>query len=453
MSNILVVDDKSDMCDVIEQYLTDQGYQVTISTSGAQALEIFKKNHIDLLLTDLKMPSFTGLDLLKASKEIDPELNVLIMTAYGTIDDAVQSMRLGASDFIIKPFSMDELHLKIQNSLQVRTLKIENRRLKDELSHYQGKMIGNSPIMLQIYENIRKLSSTKTTVLVTGESGTGKELVVQALHESSPWKTNPLIRVHCAALAPSLLESELFGHEKGAFTGANYSKIGRFELAQNGTLFLDEISEISPEIQVKLLRVLQEKEFERVGGSRLIKIDLRVVAATNKDLKLQVEKGLFREDLFYRLNVAQINLPPLRERREDLPLLIDHFLEKFFRETSKSRIPLNPQSLLAFQNYSWPGNIRELQNTLERAVVFSDGTSLLNISPEPTSTTPTTSTSTLWKGTLTQTLEEIEKSFILQALQKNNGNQSRAAKDLGFSRSALQYKILKYHLENYCHEL
>lgn len=448
MSTILVVDDKNDILEMIERHLKQAGHQVLTASSADSALEILGREKVDILLTDLKMPGMDGLELLTHAKEKDPDLQVLIITAYGTVDDAVTAMRNGAYDFVLKPFSMDELRMRIDRCLQVANLKGENRRLKDELSLYQGKMVGNTPAMQKVYEIIRKVSDARTTILIEGESGTGKELVAQAIHESGPWREAPFIRVHCAALAPTLLESELFGHEKGAFTDAHQRKTGRFELAQGGTLLLDEVSEISLETQVKLLRVLQEREFERVGGTQPIKVDLRIIAATNKDLKQQIAQGKFREDFYYRLNVVTIHLPPLRERPEDIPLLAENFLERICLQVGRPPKRLSQASIQVLKAYPWPGNVRELQNLLERAVVLSENEELeVALDKASAASLPGS-----LKGDLIRTLEEVERALILHALEEVRGVQSYAARKLGISRSTLQYKIAKFQLESHCRE-
>ncbi len=448
MSTILIVDDKQDIRDVIKRHLKKEGHHVLTAPSAESALTLLNQEKVQILLTDLKMPGMNGMELLEKVKEMDPELHVLVITAYGTVEDAVTAMRKGAYDFVLKPFSMDELQMRINHCLQVNNLKEENRRLKDELGLYQGRMVGDSPGMRQVYDTIRKISDARTTILIEGESGTGKELVAQAIHDSSPWKDAPFVRVHCAALAPTLLESELFGHEKGAFTDALQRKMGRFEMAQGGTLLLDEVSEITPETQVKLLRVLQEREFERVGGTQTIQVDLRVIAATNKDLKQKVSQGAFREDLYYRLNVVTIHIPPLRDRAEDIPLLVESFLKRICGQVGRPPKRISPSSMKVLQAYPWPGNVRELQNLLERAVVLSEKEEM-EVVPEGGSSPSLPGN---LKGDLIRTLEEVEKALILHALEEVGGVQSHAARKLGVSRSALQYKIAKHHLEGHCRE-
>jgi DNA-binding NtrC family response regulator len=448
MSTVLVVDDKTDMPETIQDYLQESHYRVLTAPSGEEALDLMSSEKVDAVVTDLRMGGMGGLELVRRVKESDSQISVLVMTAYGTVEDAVKAIKLGAFDFLTKPFPMEELQVKVAQSLKLRSLQDENRLPSNGLHPFRGRLTGDSPSMRQVYETIRRVSSSKTTVLISGESGTGKELVAQAIHQSSLFKQAPFVKVNCAALAPTLLESELFGHEKGSFTGANQSKMGRFEMAHGGTLFLDEISEIPLEIQVKLLRVLQERELERVGGNQTLRVDLRLIAATNRDLRERVSRGLFREDLFYRLNVVNIHVPPLRDRAEDIPLLVDHFLERFCRQMGKPLKHLSPASLKVLQSYPWPGNVRELQNLLERAVVFSDKEEL-HVLPE-TGGTPTPDVPL--KGDLGTTLEEVERALILQALDECKGIQNQAAKKLGVSRSALQYKIKKYQLEDRCRD-
>ena len=448
MNTILVVDDKADMLETIQDYLQESHYHVLTAPSGEEALDLMERQKVDAVVTDLRMGGMGGLELVKRVKESDSQISVLVMTAYGSVEEAVKAIKLGAFDFLTKPFPMEELQVKVAQSLKLRLLQAEPRLLKDEWGLYRGKMAGDSPSMRQVYESIRRVSTSRTTVMIGGESGTGKELVAHAIHQSSPFKQSPFIKVNCSALAPTLLESELFGHEKGSFSGANQLKVGRFEMANGGTLFLDEISEIPLETQVKLLRVLQEREFERVGGTQTLKVDLRLIAATNRDLKERVARGLFREDLFYRLNVVNIHVPALRERPGDIPLLAGHFLGRFCHQMGKPPKHLSQASLKVLQTYPWPGNVRELQNLLERAVVFSDQEEL-HVVPEATLAL---SPSSPLMGDLGSTLDEVEKALILQALDECKGIQNQAAKKLGVSRSALQYKIKKHQLEGHCRD-
>jgi DNA-binding NtrC family response regulator len=448
MSTVLVVDDKADMRETIQDYLEESHYRVLTAPSGEEALELMGHEQVDTVVTDLRMGGMGGLELVKRVKESHSQTSVLVMTAYGTVEDAVKAIKLGAFDFLTKPFPLEELQVKVNQSLRLRALPEDNRPLKDELRAFRGKMVGDSPAMKKVFETVRRVCSSRTTVLISGESGTGKELVAHAIHYASPFKGTPFVKVNCAALAPTLLESELFGHEKGSFTGAHQLKRGRFEMANGGTLFLDEISEIPLETQVKLLRVLQERELERVGGSQTLKVDLRLIASSNRDLKERVSRGLFREDLFYRLNVVNIHVPALRERPGDIPLLAGHFLDRFCRQMGKAPQHLSPASVQLLQAYPWPGNVRELQNLLERAVVFNDKEEL-NITPESTGI-PIPGVPL--KEDLGRTLEEVEKALISQALDECKGIQNQAARKLGVSRSALQYKIKKYQLEDHPHD-
>ncbi len=449
MSTILIVDDKPDMLETIQDYLEEAQYNVFTAPSGEEALDLLSRRKVDAVITDLRMNGMDGLELVRRLKETDSQVSVLVMTAYGTVEDAVTAIKLGAHDFLTKPFPMEELEMKVAHSLRLKFPAEESRFSKDGLHPFRGKMVGDSPAMRQVYEAVRRVSPARTTVLISGESGTGKELVAHAIHQSSPFKSSPFIKVNCAALAPTLLESELFGHEKGSFTGATQRKVGRFEMAHGGTLFLDEISEIPLDLQVKLLRVLQERELERVGGNQTIQVDIRLIVATNRDLKEKVSNGTFREDLFYRLNVVNIHVPPLREREGDIPLLAGHFLERFSRQMGKPPKHLTAASLKILEAYPWPGNVRELQNLLERAVVFSDKDELHVVPDSSQSPSP----SFHLRGDLTTTLDEMEKALILQALVDNKGVQNQAAKKLGVSRSALQYKIKKYQLEGHCRDI
>lgn len=375
MQTLLIVDDEKNYLLVLEDLLSEAGYQVLTADSGIKGLELALSSDLDVLITDMKMPGLDGMALLERIHAEKPDLPVIMMTAFGSVEKAVEAMRKGAFDYILKPFKNEELKLTIGKAAEHHRLLRRNRYLTRELQdRYQfSNIIGKSAPMQRVYELIEKVAPAKATVLITGESGTGKELIARAIHFNSPRRAQPFITVNCGALPETLLESELFGHEKGSFSGAVSQRKGRFELADGGTLFLDEISEMSPPLQVKLLRVLQELEFERVGGTQTLKVDVRVVAASNRNLKTEVAAARFRSDLFYRLNVVHVHMPPLRERADDIPLLISHFLAKYGMEPQRAGIGLEPDALRCLMDYSWPGNVRELENTIERAVILAGG--------------------------------------------------------------------------------
>ena len=450
METILIVDDEKNYLVILEALLAPEGYEIITEDNAFNALRLIKEADLDLVITDMKMPGMNGMVLLEEVKNIDPELPVIIMTAYGTIEMAVEAMKKRAYDYITKPFRNEELKLTIKKALEFYSLKKENRLLSEALSdrYKYGNMIGKSKPMLKIYDMIGKVAQSRASVMITGPSGTGKELIAKAIHYGSPRKNRPFVSINCGALTETLLESELFGHEKGAFTGAVSMKKGRFELADGGTLFLDEVGEMPPSLQVKLLRVLQEMEFERVGGTKTIKVDVRILTASNRKLKEDVDRGIFREDLFYRLNVVEIDAPPLIDRIEDIPFLVAHFIEKF-QPSEKRKIQLAPEVWKALYSYTWPGNIRELENTIERALVMSsDETITLGDLPDD-----------LVKKkkekidldkivprnlTLAEALEQIEGKLIVRALKASNNVQSKAAEMLGISRRVMHYKIKKY---------
>ncbi len=372
---ILVVDDEPNIRRVLEAVLAKDGHNVITAENGRKGLDIISKdNSIDVVITDLIMPDINGVELLAAAKEINPDMSVLMITAHGTIKSAVDAMKLGAFDYITKPFDLDEIKLVVKKALEHKDLFDENRELRTQLKrNYKfDNIIGSSPAMQEVFETIERVKDTKATVLIRGESGTGKEAVAKALHYNSIRADKPFVAVACVALSEQLLQSELFGHEKGSFTGAVGQKKGRFEMANHGTLFLDEIGDIPPTIQMMLLRVLQEREFERVGGTETIRVDIRLVTATNQALEKLVEEGKFREDLFYRLQVVTINMPPLRERKEDIPALVDHFISMYAQENNKSITHASPEALELMTQYNWPGNVRELENAIERAIVLAD---------------------------------------------------------------------------------
>jgi DNA-binding NtrC family response regulator len=461
MKRILIADDKASMREMLTQAMEAKGFDVVAVPDGNAALEQAEAG-VDLVITDLRMPGKDGVEVLSGVKRISPETEVIVMTAFGTVENAVEAMRLGAFDYILKPFSIDELELKVDRALDRGRLASEVQYLKEEDARRTGPMIGEGEVMRAVQKLIDKVAASASPVLVLGESGTGKELVAREIHRRSARSGGPFVAVNCAALSEGVLESELFGHEKGAFTGAMTGRKGRFELADGGTLFLDEIGELPAAVQVKLLRVLQDTEFERVGGNKSIRVDTRIVAATHKDLKKAIPKGEFREDLYYRLNVISIELPPLRDRREDIPALAEHFLARYARELAKPA-RLSAEVLDRLIHYRWPGNIRELQNVLERAVVLCEGEQLTVadlpreiLEPAGTPAPEPAPSAALVEATepgspehptdLTARLDALEKAIILEALQKFRWNQTKVAAALGLKRSSLQYKMKKHGL-------
>ncbi len=454
METILIVDDEKNYLLVLKELLGEEGYEVITAQSATEALSIFQEMELDLVITDMKMPGMSGMELLSLLKEKDLHLPVIMMTAYGTVEKAVEAMKKGSYDYIIKPFDNEILKKTVVKALAMGRVIKENRLLSQELKEKFGPtdLVGNSFPMRQVRDLISKVAPTKATILISGESGTGKEMVARAIHFNSPRKNRPLISVNCSALTETLLESELFGHEKGAFTGAVAQRKGRFELADGGTLFLDEVGEMSPSVQVTLLRVPQNREFERVGGNKTVKVDVRVITATNKNLMEETSKGRFREDLYYRLNVVHIEVPPLRERKEDIPLLIRYFLERFSRDMNKKEVPtLAPEAMDALLAYDWPGNIRELENMLERTVILSSKPVIhlenlplamkkeqdLDLSVEKMIPP---------KAKLNEILEMVEKKMIIRALAQADHVQSHAAELLGIEKNLLKYKMKKYAL-------
>ena len=453
---ILIVDDEVRMHRLFEINLSPK-YEVLTAGRGEEALEIVKSGEVTLLITDLKMPGMNGMSLLQGVHRIYPDLPVIIMTAYGTVEGAVQAMKEGAVDYILKPIRMEEMELLIEKTLSLCQLQDENRNLREELLGLYGpaSIVGNHPTILRIIQLISQVAGTKATVLIQGESGTGKEIVARAIHYQSDRSSKPFAVINCAAIPINLLESELFGHEKGAFTGAIKTKKGRLELADQGTLFLDEIGEMPKELQVKILRVLEEQKFQRVGGTEYVEVDNRIIAATNKDLKQEVEAGSFRDDLYYRLNVFALSIPPLRERKEDLPLLIDHFLKKH-REVFKSKaIGVSDGALQILKDYPWPGNVRELENTLVRAMILC-GSDTIQAEDLPEELKQKEGKEEmripvhreelkhLKKQAQQKAKEEIEKSFIIEALRQGEGNILRSAERVGMDRRQFQNLIRKY---------
>jgi len=451
METILIVDDEKNYRLVMEALLTKEGYQVLTASSGEESLAVLKEADVDLVVTDMKMPGLDGLQLLGALKERLPDLPIIIMTAYGTVDKAVEAMKKGAFDYITKPFENEQMLLSVARALELSRLVRQNRMLQGQVASRYGfeSLVGQSRSMREVYALIEKVAPTKTTVLVDGESGTGKELIARAIHHRSLRRDKPFVSVNCSALTETLLESELFGHEKGAFTGASQTRKGRFELAHGGTLFLDEIAHTSLALQVKLLRVVQEMAFERVGGNRTIEVDVRLIVATNRDLKAEVAEGRFQEDLYYRLNVVHIQLPPLRERPDDIPLLAAHFLQKYSTELGRVGLDFEPEVLEALSSYSWPGNVRELENVVERAVVLASGEGIrpvdLPAELRGAGLSQLDMDSFVSPGTsLPQALERFEQYLIRLALKKADYVQARAAETLGIGKSLLQYKLKKY---------
>lgn len=446
--SILIVDDERGTRETLAKFLRPT-YDVTIAEDGEIALNLLKHNNYDLVLSDIRMPGANGLTILEATLKLTPQPPCILFTAYGSIESAVEAMKLGAFDFVTKPVNLDELEILISRALESRRIKEENIELKKRLDSKFGAqaIVGNSGAIQRIIETVRHVAPTRSTILITGESGTGKELIAQAVHQLSG-RTGRFVPVHCAALPETLLESELFGHERGAFTGASEQRKGRFELADGGTIFLDEIGEIPMSIQVKLLRVLETRSFERLGGVDTITSDARVVAATNKDLKTMVAQGTFREDLFYRLDVVTVNLPPLRERQEDIPPLVKHFMDVYARENGKNAITISEDAMSALCSYSWPGNIRELRNCIERMIVLCREP-VLTIDSVPVNireqSTPGISKTILNPSSCD--LTRNEKLLISRALNECGGNRTKAAEKLGISRRTLHRKLNEYGLE------
>lgn len=454
METILIVEDRESMSDMLKETLKAEGYRTVIARDGLEGIKKLKEDMVALVLTDLKLPKRDGMDVLRAAKEENPLMPVIVMTAFGSVETAVIAMKEGAFDFITKPFDTDHLLMLMKRALETQKLMTENMLLKEEFSAQLGipRIIGKSGKIASVAQNIQKVAPSKTTVLLLGESGTGKELFARAIHNLSPRREYPFVPINCAAIPRELLESELFGHEKGAFTGADFRKLGKFELADRGTIFLDEIGEMDIALQAKILRVLQEGEIERVGGLKTIKIDVRVIAASNKDLEKAVSEKAFREDLFYRLSVFPVKIPPLRERTEDIPLLVDFFLNKYCRELKAPLKSISNETMELLVNYSWKGNVRELENTIERAIILCDGKM---ITPEHVSLSPLPLEAGLKNLPMNGTLEDASKEAlriaetqrITKALKETKGNKSRAAEALQVSYKTLLTKIKEYHIE------
>lgn len=458
MYTILIVDDEPNYLIVLQDLLEDEGFEVFTANNGQEALHICRDTDLDLVLTDMQMPGMGGMELLTKIKEETPQLPVIMMTAFGEVDKAVAAMQAGSFNFLSKPFKNDELLANINKAIEHHSLLRENFRLRNEAKQrcdFAG-MVGKNRIMQDIYSLIEKVAPTSTSILITGESGTGKELIAKAIHSNSKRENGPFISVNCAALPDSLLESELFGHEKGAFTGAISMRKGRFERADHGTLFLDEIGEIPLPLQAKLLRIIQEKTFERVGGSSEIDVDVRIITATNKELKEEVDLGNFREDLYYRINVLNIHVPPLRERMDDIPLLARHFVDKFAHQLSKPDLTISEESIAFLSSLPWEGNIRELENTIERASILCNNNRI-----EPEDVQPDIISSNqpeldayfnideIFRPDirLPDILNALEKKMIVRAMEQSEYVQTKAAQSLGITKSLLQYKMKKFGIK------
>lgn len=449
-TRILIVDDEVDALDLMEELFQKNGYDTYTARNGVEALNILRETEIDIMISDIFMPEMDGMTLLDTVSKKYSDISVLMITAHGTIETAVEAMKKGAKDYILKPLHLDEIVGKVETISQLKTLIKENRYLKDKLSKKFNfeNIIGKNKKMQELFELIRDIAKTNSTVLIRGESGTGKELIANAIHFNSDRIEKPFVKVNCAVLAENLLESELFGHVKGAFTGAIKDKVGRFELAHGGTIFLDEIGDISPNMQLKLLRVLQEGEFERVGGNETKKVDVRILAATNRNLEEAMKSGNFRQDLYYRLNVIPLDVPPLKERKDDIPLLVAYFLEKFSSDFKKRIEAVDDDAMQYLQSYDWPGNIRELENLMERAIVLNKN-GILTVKDFPISVSNAESEEEIniqVDNDLTEVVDNFEKKIILKALRENNFNKLRTAEKLGIHRSTFMSKLKKYEI-------
>ncbi|RZN39946.1 acetoacetate metabolism transcriptional regulator AtoC [Escherichia sp. E2593] len=451
---VLIVDDEENVRRMLSTAFSLQGYDTHCASNGQEALPLFTRVQPDVVLMDIRMPEMDGISALKAMRGHNPRTPVVLMTAYAEVETAVEALRSGAFDYVIKPFALDELNLVVQRALQLQSMKKEIRQLHQALSaSWQwGHILTNSLAMKEICKDTAKIALSQASVLVSGESGTGKELIARAIHYNSRRANGPFIKINCAALPESLLESELFGHEKGTFTGAQALRQGLFERADSGTLFLDEIGEMPLVLQAKLLRILQEREFERIGGHQTIKVDIRIIAATNRDLDAMVKEGTFREDLFYRLNVIHLILPPLRERREDISLLANHFLQKFSSENQRDIIEIDPSAMSLLASWSWPGNIRELSNVIERAVVMNSGPVIFaeDLPPQfrqSVSLNSDAKSTPVGERNLKEEIKREEKRIIIEVLEQQEGNRTRTALMLGISRRALMYKLQEYGID------
>jgi len=446
---ILVVEDEDHLRRIIELQLIDSGFAVEKASTAEEALPLIDR--ADLVITDFKLPGMTGLEMLQLIRRMDSHVPVIVMTAFGTVENAVEAMKAGASDFLLKPFSLDQLVAVVSKALEIRNLREENRQLKEELGrkYRWDNIVGRSPGMQQIFATVMRVAPSRSTVLLAGESGVGKDLIARAIHFHSPRKDRPFVKINCTALPENLMESELFGYEKGAFTGANTSKPGKFEQADSGTVMLDEIGDVPASIQIKLLRVLQEREFERLGSNKTQHIDVRVVAATNRDLRVALEEGTFREDLYYRLNVVPIEIPPLRDRKEDIPYLARHFVEKLAPESGGRVIGITDAAIDKLMGYSWPGNVRELENVIERSIVMAPGDKLdadnIRLDMNLKARHAAVGEMGLPDG---MSLDQYEQELIRNALKQADGNKSQAARILGLTRNALRYRLTQMGIDS-----
>lgn len=449
-TSILIVDDEMDALDLMEELFIKHGYETYTASNGLEALNLIGEIEPDIVISDMVMPEMDGIKLLDMMSKKHPEIAVIMITAHGTIETAVETMKKGARDYILKPLRLDEILAKVETISQLKSLMKENQYLRDKLSQKYNfnNIIGKNRKMLELFDLVKDIAKTNSTILITGDSGTGKELIANALHFNSDRVKKPFVKVNCGVLAENLLESELFGHVKGSFTGAIKDKMGRFEISNGGTIFLDEIGDISPNMQLKLLRVLQEGEFERVGGTETIKVDVRIIAATNRDLASMMLKGEFRQDLFYRLNVIPLEVPPLKDRKDDIPLLVTHFLDKYNKQFNKKIDIIEEEAMKYLQNYSWPGNIRELENLIERSVVLNKS-GKLTLKDFPSYVTQREDEFEIQipaDGLLTDIVDTYERQIILRALKDNNFNKLRTAEKLGIHRSTFMSKLKKYDI-------
>ncbi len=451
MPTILIIEDESKMRRLLELNLGEDGFKTVSAADAETGLKLLASESVDLVLTDLKLPGMSGLELLQAVKQQNGALPVVVMTAFGSVETAVDAMKAGATDYVLKPFSLAEMRMVVHKELDVSRLREENRSLRHALGekYSHPNIVARSAKMQEVLAIVERVAPTNSTVLLGGESGVGKDLIARAIHEKSRRASGPFVKINSTAIPENLLESELFGYEKGAFTGATASKPGKFELADKGTLFLDEIGDVPPATQVKLLRVLQEREFERLGGTRTVKVDVRLIAATNRDLRAALEEGTFREDLYYRLNVVPIDIPPLREHKEDIPDLANLFLKKFCGDAGKEVITISPEATNLLMSHHWPGNVRELQNVIERACALASTSKLessdIHIDSAPRSKAASSNDSFLPAG---MTLDQWEDDMIREALRRAQGNKSQAARLLGLSRNALRYRLSKIGIED-----